>query len=143
MPLSVSRRRMLYCKFQSIRSSMSSISVCFFPLCILLMLYVISHHANLFKPLPARPFSAPSRVRMARQSLSLAPGTAFLLPPVPVAPGTYFCTSVIGASLVISQRLRLRCIDRSLGKELRVENRRATKNRTTGNGQDASNLCPQ
>ena len=36
---------------------------------------------------------------MARQSLSLAPGTAFVLPPVPVAPGTYFCTPVIGASL--------------------------------------------
>ena len=58
-----------------------------------------SHHANLFKPLPERPFSAPSRVRMARQSLSLAPGTAFVLPPVPVAPGTYFCTPVIGPSL--------------------------------------------
>ena len=58
-----------------------------------------SHHANLLKHLPERPFSAPSRVRMARQSLSLAPGTAFVLPPVPVAPGTYFCTSVIGASL--------------------------------------------
>ena len=57
---------------------------------------VAAHHANLLKHLPERPFSAPSRVRMARQSLSLAPGTAFVLPPVPVAPGTYFCTPVIG-----------------------------------------------
>ena len=54
---------------------------------------------NILKHLPERPFSAPSRVRMARQSLSLAPGTACVLPPVPVAPGTYFCTSVIGPGL--------------------------------------------